>query len=170
MGMNSVKQTITEISDDNQLDNSVRVIRNSFRTVAEEFGLTVENCPTHPSSVTIQQIKELKATGLRLFGLFAGADQVGFVAIERGNENLYHMEKLAVLPEYRHKGSGTELVRFVLDYVSKESGNKLSIGIIDEHKILKDWYKKLGFVVTSTKIFPHLPFTVCFMERDTIPL
>ena len=36
--------------------------------------------------------------------------------------------------------------------------------------VLKDWYGKLGFVEISTMKFPHLPFTVCFMEGDSSPL
>jgi diamine N-acetyltransferase len=168
--MKQHKQTINEVSDDNALDKSVIVIQNSFRTVAEEFNLTIENCPTHPSFITIQQLKDLKAKGLRLFGLFEGTNQVGFVAIERVNETLYYMEKLAILPEHRHNGYGTKLVTFVLDYVRNAGGQKLCIGIINEHEVLKDWYGKLGFIEISTSRFPHLPFTVCIMERDFSPL
>lgn len=164
--MESAKQVINEIGNDQALMESVRVIRNSFRTVALEFGLTIENCPTHPSFVTIQQLQELKEKGLKLFGLFLGDVQIGFVAIEQANSTLYYMEKLAVLPEYRYYGYGVQLVNFVLDFVRNRGGQKLSIGIINEHKILKDWYKKLGFMEISTTKFLHLPFTVCFMERD----
>ena len=164
------KQMIIEVTEDDALNSSVNVIQHSFKTVAEEFNLTIENCPTHPSFVTLQQPKELKAKGLRLFGLFEDANQVGFVAIERANETLYYMEKLAVLPVYRHKGYGTKLVAFVLDYIKNAGGEKLSIGMINEHKVLKDWYRKLGFTEISTARFPHLPFTVCFMERDSSPL
>jgi ribosomal protein S18 acetylase RimI-like enzyme len=101
-----------------------------------------------------------------LFVLFSGDRQVGFVAIEKADNNLYYMEKLAVLPEYRHKGYGTRLVRFVLDYIKNKGGKKLSTGIIDEHTILKNWYKGMGFKEISTQKFPHLPFTVCFMEKE----
>lgn len=168
--MNPVEQTITEVSNDNELNNSIRVIRNSFRTVAEEYGLTIENCPTHPSFVTIQQLNELRTKGLRLFGLFLDNVQVGFVAIEQANNILYYMEKLAVLPEHRHNGYGAQLVNHVLDFVRNGGGQKVSIGIIDEHTILKNWYRKLGFMELSTTKFDHLPFTVCFMERDCSPL
>lgn len=75
------------------------------------------------------------------------------------------MEKLAVLPEYRHKNYGAELVRFVFDYIRNRGGQKLSIGIIDEHTVLKYWYKELGFKEIGTQVFNHLPFTVCFMEK-----
>ncbi len=95
---------------------------------------------------------------------------MGFVAVERADASLYYMELLAVLPEYRHSGYGTRLVAFVLDHVRHAGGQKLSIGIINEHKVLKDWYVMLGFAETSTSTFPHLPFAVCFMERALSPL
>lgn len=41
----------------------------------------------------------------------------------------------------------------------------LSIGIINENKVLKQWYSSFGFNETGFKKFPHLPFTVCFMEK-----
>ncbi len=169
-GMNASQATIGEVDDEGALDSSVRVIRDSFGTVAEELGLTTENCPTHPSFITIQQLGALKAKGLGLFGLFLGASQIGFVAVERANASLYYMEKLAVLPEHRHSGHGRRLVAFVLDHVRQAGGRKLSISTIDEHRVLKDWYMMLGFTETSTSTFPHLPFTVCFMERGASPL
>jgi len=75
------------------------------------------------------------------------------------------MEKLAILPEYRHKGFGKKLVDFVFDYVRRENGAKVSIGFINENSVLKGWYKDYGFVETNVKQFEHLPFLVCFMER-----
>ena len=112
------------------------------------------------------QLRALKSKGLIFFGLFLGDRQVGFVAIEKADDSLYYMEKLAVLPGYRHKAGGTGLVRFVLDYVKDRGGKTLSIGIIDEHTILKNWYQEFGFKEITTRKFPHLPFTVCFMEKD----
>jgi len=168
--MELASQVISEVRDDHTLADSVAVVRYSFRTVAAEFGLTRENCPTHPSFVTFEQLNDLRLKGVRLFGLYADSRQVGFVAIEKASDDLYYMEKLAVPPEHRRYGYGTQLVRFVLDYVGNNGGNKLSIGIIDEHKVLKDWYRKLGFQEISTKKFTHLPFTVCFMEIERSPL
>jgi hypothetical protein len=31
--------------------------------------------------------------------------------------------------------------------------------------VLKQWYQRQGFIVTEIKRFPHLPFTVCLMEK-----
>jgi len=156
---------IREIVDEKELENSVSVIADSFRTVAVEFNLTKDNCPTHSSLVTLKQLNEMKRKGLKLFGLFEGDAQVGFVAVEKKKHKVFNLEKLAVLPEHRHKGYGGKLVEFSEEYVKNTDGEKLSIGIINEHAVLKKWYEGKGFKETSVVKFEHLPFTVCFMEK-----
>ena len=56
---------IRKIADENELENSVKVIADSFQTVAVEFNLTKDNCPTHPSLVTLKQLHEMKRKGLK---------------------------------------------------------------------------------------------------------
>ena len=60
---------IREIASETELENSVGVIADSFRTVAVEFKLNKDNCPTHPSLVTLKQLQEMKRKGLKLQGL-----------------------------------------------------------------------------------------------------
>jgi len=161
-------EEIREIKGEPDLKSSVEVIRDSFRTVAAEFKLTQDNCPTHPSLITLDKLLELEKKA-RLFGLFLANVQVGFVAIEKADDTLYYMDKLAVLPEYRHKGCGRKLVEFVLDDVKEHKGERVGLGMIDESAVLKNWYQQLGFKETGTKNFEHLPFTVCFMEKSLLP-
>jgi ribosomal protein S18 acetylase RimI-like enzyme len=157
---------IREIGIDESLDGSAEVIRKSFRTVAEELSLTAENAPTHPSFITLEQLVELRRKGLAFYGYYLDDRQVGFVAMEKADDSVYYLEKLAVLPGYRHNGYGKELVRFVLDMAAARGAEKLSIGIIYEQTVLRDWYKDFGFRETGTRKFEHLPFTVGFMEID----
>jgi ribosomal protein S18 acetylase RimI-like enzyme len=160
-----VEKKIREITGDN-LDESVQIIRRAFGTVAVELGLTKKNCPDHPAFITYEQLSQLKLKGLRFFGLFVNNRQIGFVAVEKVDDTLYYLEKLAVLPGYRHQGHGRELVKFVIDHVKNKGGEKLSLGMIDKHTVLKNWYKEIGFREISTKEFEHLPFTVCFMDFE----
>jgi GNAT superfamily N-acetyltransferase len=156
---------IHEISSDKQILDSLEIIKSSFKTVADEFGLTHDNCPTHPSFITYEKLSEIKNKGVHLFGLFIDPSiQIGVVAVERGNEDVFYIEKLAVLPQYRRRGYGKSLMKNSIDYIRKNKGRIISIGIINEHPVLKDWYKKIGFKETITKHFDHLPFTVCFLE------
>jgi ribosomal protein S18 acetylase RimI-like enzyme len=155
---------IREITDEEELGRSVPIIRQAFSTVAAEFNITQENNPTHASFITLERLLE-RGQRARFFGLYANNLQAGFVAIEEGPEGTYYMEWLAVPPGLRHRGYGRQLVIFVLDYVKKNCGTRVSLGMIDGHTILKEWYKSLGFVQTGTKKFERLPFLVCFMEK-----
>lgn len=76
------------------------------------------------------------------------------------------MERLAVLPEYRHKGIDRKLMKFVFDNVKEDGGERVSIGIINENRKLKNWYLQYGFIETGVKKFEHLSFVVCFMEKN----
>lgn len=157
---------IKEITTQNELEQSVRVLKESFGPVAREFNLTEENCPTNTAFITLKKLKDLKTKGIRMFGMFLSGKQIGFVALEKASETLYYVEKLAVVPGFRHQGNGKMLMNFVCDYVKKIKGKKISIGIINEHTVLKNWYTGYGFLETGTKQFKHLPFTVCFMEKE----
>jgi diamine N-acetyltransferase len=157
---------IIEITDRRQIGISANIIRKSFATVAKDFNLTRENCPTHASFTTDEQLDALHKKGLQFFGLFVNGEQLGFVATEKGEENTYYMEKLAVLPGTRRLGYGEQLVNFAAEFASCQGASKLSIGTIHEHVVLKEWYQKQGFVEIGLKKFGHLPFTVCFMEKD----
>jgi GNAT superfamily N-acetyltransferase len=156
--------TIKEIISPESIEKSAGIICEAFQTVARDFGLTRENNPTHPSFITAAQLGEIKARGLHLFGLFQSNLQVGFVAIGPAQNGVFTLEKLAVLPKYRHDGYGKVLVRFALDYAVLQKANKVKLALINEHTVLKNWYLGQGFSETSVEKFPHLPFTVCFME------
>jgi len=143
-----------------------RLIRDSFRDVAERFGLTRESCPTHPSHCTDEWITSAMAKGVRYALLEAGKDPCGCVAMEQARPGLWYLESLSVLPEYRRKGFGTALVRHALDEARKAGAQRVEIGIIAEHTELRDWYAKLGFLEKETVRFDHLPFAVTFMFTE----
>lgn len=157
---------IIEIHDIETLVESVAVIRQAFQTVADDLSLTETNAPSNPAFMTVERLQEAKDKGVIMFGLYDGGRQIGFAALEKAKDGVYYLERLAVLPSERHKGYGKTLMDFAFDYVTKQGGTMISIGIINENTILKDWYVAYGFVETSTRTFEHLPFTVCFMSKD----
>jgi GNAT superfamily N-acetyltransferase len=149
-----------------ELNRGAEVIRESFKTIALEFGFTRYNIPNHPSFMTTEELRGLIDKGIKFFGLFLDGRQIGSVAVEAADDGVYFLQKLAVLPEYRNDGYGRELVNFVIDYVKHNGCKKLALGIWDRQTGLKDWYLRLGFIVNSTKDFEHLPLTVCLMDME----
>lgn len=144
---------------------AAEIIRQSFRTVADDFGLTSENCPAHPAFISDESLRTQRTDGLRIFGYFNADRLIGLVGIKSLGKCIFAVERLAVLPTNRHHGIGAQLMAFAFEHVRHEGGTTIEIGIIDENIMLKRWYAMQGFMQTETKQFPHLPFTVCLMEK-----
>jgi len=141
-------------------------IRMSFQDVAERFGLTQENAPRHPSNCTVDWIQKDMDRGVTYFVIENENYVVGCVALEQANSEVCYLERLAVLPNQRHRGFGKALVTHVLSKVKLLGVHRVNIGIIAEHTELKNWYKGIGFVEGESKDFSHLPFRVTFMSYE----
>ena len=146
------------------LPEYAEVIRRSFATVARTFGLTRENCPNHPSFITDDQLAGKIENGYYPFGCFAGKKMVGFASLTDMGGGVFELSNVSVLSEYRHFGYGKTLLDFCKDQVKKLGGDKITIGIIEEHSVLRAWYVANGFVHTGTGEFEHLPFMAGYME------
>ncbi len=154
---------IREVKE-HELEECAAVIREGFLTVAKEFGITKENVPTNGAFIQVERLIEERAKGNIMYAVVYGDKIIGYMHLERNTPELYFLQKLVVLPSYRHMGIGRKLIDFAKEKVSEWQGNKISIGIIEENTVLKNWYLSCGFEPTGTKKFEHLPFTVGFME------
>ena len=124
----------------------VKLIRNSFRDVADRFALTKDNCPKHPSNCISSWIEYDFSRGVHYFISYENEKPIGCVAIGKPNADVCYLERLSVLPEMRGKHFGIRLVQHALEFAASEGVSKVSIGIIDEQTELKEWYIQLGFV------------------------
>jgi len=145
------------------------IIRSSFRDVAERFGLTQENCPKHASNCTADWIEKDMDRSVTYFILEEEGQTSGCVALERVNDELCYLERLAVLPFRRQRGLGKALVDHVFKEAKHNGAKHLNIGAIAEQSELGNWYRKIGFVETETREFAHLPFRVRFMSYEIKP-
>lgn len=153
-------------ANESDIDLLANVIRNSFRDVAEKFGLTVENCPKSPAFYTKNQIENDFAKGMRYYILEENGQACGCVALEEASSDVCYLGRLAVLPEHRRNGYGKVLVNHIFDEARKIGAKRVEIGLISKDRKLKNWYRKSGFIQKGTKKFNHLPFIVAFMYRE----
>lgn len=157
---------IIQVENKEQLNICLEIIRSSFITVAEEFGITENNCPSHTAFMTIDKLQKQFDDGRPMFLFYQDAVSVGYFSLAKCSDEEWELNNLAVLPEYRHLGIGKAMVDCAIALVNNYGGNKISIGIIEENTKLKNWYLKLGFNHISTRKFEHLPFTVGLMELN----
>jgi N-acetylglutamate synthase-like GNAT family acetyltransferase len=146
------------------IDVLTEIIQDSFLDVAERFGLTPQNSPTHPSNCSSEWIIREMNRGVTYYILENGEQPVGCVALEKISDEVCYLERLAVLPEQRRQGFGEALVKHALSEARNLGVFRVQIGIIAEHRELYDWYEKLGFEIVEEKIFPQLVFPVSFMS------
>jgi diamine N-acetyltransferase len=170
---NKVAKTSVKIKelDISSLEYSAQIIRTAFGRVTAQFGITQVNAPMYSAYTTVEKLKEMTARGASFYGYFLDGRQVGVVALEarKASDSFikgHFMERLAVLPEYWHSGIGREMVDFIIERAGELGVKKLFLGIVNENKILKEWYQGMSFREVAVKRFPHLPFTVCFMAIE----
>lgn len=145
---------------------AINVIRESYLTVAKEFEINKENGSSNPAFIELEHLDEMNRKGIEMYGAFIDSHCVGFVGLENAKNGLYYLEKLAILPTYRHKGYGLQLIDFIFNRVRLLKGKEISIGIINENLKLKEWYLDYGFIEKDILKYNHLPFTVCLLRKE----
>ena len=148
------------------LDNSIAIIRKAFGTVTKELGITEENSPRFPAYNTVADLVEKFDCGARFFGAFVDGRQVGFILVEREEDGRYFAKRLAVLPQYWHRGIGEKLISRAIDCVRDYGAAKINIAIVNEQTNLKDWYLGMGFREIGIEEIDFLPFDVGFLEKE----
>lgn len=149
----------------NELLECVEVIRKSFSTVAKEFGFTKENAPRFTAFATTIERLEWHLTGEHrpMFAYFEDNKIIGYYSLQLLDNQECELNNLCVLPEYRHKKVGEELLKNAVKNAQKLHCKKMHIGIVEENKILRKWYENFGFVHTRTEKFDFFPFTCGYM-------
>lgn len=151
-----------------EIPECVQVIRNAFKTVADEFGITEANAPRFTAFATDEGrlgyhfCEEKRPMVVYLIG----GRIVGYYSIAFLNEEEAELNNLSVLPQYRHRSIGRRLVEDCVAKVKETGRTRLKIGIVEENKLLRGWYESLGFVHTGTVKYDFFPFTCGYMEKE----
>ncbi len=160
--MIATRAEIREVTRES-LEANAALIRRSYQTVADEMGITPENAPRYTAFITAEKLGEERDAGGTFYGLFLDGIQAGFVSVQRDEEGLWHMRRLAVLPEYRNRGLGRQLIDRVIVHAREHGAAKLHIGIVHEQQGLREWYESMGFRTYRTFTVDHLPFRVSLL-------
>lgn len=158
------------IAPEQDLSAIVKVLNLSHGTIARDFNFTKEDNPTNNAFIDEKTLREQLNNGIELYGLKMNNRLVGCIAIEKSKREpaTYYIEKVSVLPEFRHQGIGVRLMDFATAKIKDAGGQIISIALIDSNTKLKKWYLSQGFIETGFKDFEHLPFRVCFMRKESI--
>ena len=100
-----------------------------------------------------------------MFGYKNEEEVIGCAGYSYYKDKTYFIERLAVLPEYRHLGIGKKLMAFVEGKIRESGGEKAEIHVVDKNAVLREWYEKMGFVEIRVDEIKTLPFNSCVMEK-----
>ncbi|MBD5478108.1 MAG: GNAT family N-acetyltransferase [Lachnospiraceae bacterium] len=145
----------------------VRVIKESFQTVADEFGFTAENAPRFTAFATTEErlCWQLESENRPMYAFYDHGNMVGYYSLLLQENHACELNNLSVLPAYRHKGIGARLLAHAFQTVEELGCDKINIGIVEENKVLRSWYEGFGFTHTETQKFDFFPFTCGYMEK-----
>lgn len=145
----------------------IKVICDSFITVADEFGFTAENAPRFTAFATSEDrlYWHLLEEHRPMYAFYCDGAIVGYYSLLLRENNECELNNLCVLPSYRHKGIGKELLLHAFTIARQMDCSKMNIGIVEENAVLKKWYESFGFVHIGTKKYDFFPFTCGYMER-----
>ena len=143
-----------------------QLLRDSFIDIANEMGLTKENCPCHVAFITRERVLEqLGKENAYCYGIQDKGKWIGFVAVAPYNDS-YEITRLAVAPEHRHKGYGRALMDTACDKARKLGLSSIGLGTLYDNKVLVKWYEAQGFVAGEPFIPTGAIYTVCGMNKE----
>ncbi len=156
---------IREVNRD-ELSACADVIRKSFQTVADEFGFTRENAPRFTAFATNEErlVRHMDVEH-RLMYLDEENGQIcGYYSLLPGEQGECELGNLSVLPEYRHKGIGGQLLQHAMKTAREHDCSEMNLSIVEENTVLRKWYEGYGAVHTRTEKFDFFPFTCGYMK------
>ena len=155
--------------DENELFECVRLIRESFMTVADAFGFTTDNAPRFTAfATTPERLRYHRDVEKRPMFVYVADDGriAGYYSLALLGDGSCELNNLCVHPGYRHRGIGGALLTDAFRRADALGCGRMKIGIVEENTVLRKWYEGKGFVHVGTQKYDFFPFTCGYMEAD----
>jgi ribosomal protein S18 acetylase RimI-like enzyme len=160
-------ESIIDLSDSVIITN---ILNKAFMTVALQFGFTKETVQRFPAFIGSDVINNQFINGLKMYGYNINEQIVGCVGYSFYKDQIYIIERLSTLPEYRHLGIGKKLMEYIENKIRENGGKIAEIHVVDKNVLLVEWYKKMNYKqIRVDKLFDgtkKLPFDSCVMVKE----
>ena len=147
-----VNGVIKEITNNDELKESLEIIIKTYKDRDEKMNLSNENNHRH-SNMTYEELKERFDNGIKMYGYYNEEKLIAYLSLEEKKDEI-KIRDIVVLPEYQNKGIGRILLDWAKEQTIKSKKSKLILRFIYDNKKLKEWYEKYGFSVTEILEFP----------------
>ena len=158
---------IREVCRD-EIPACVELIKKSFMTVADEYGFTEENAPRFTAFATTEErlIWQMEGEHRLMYVFEEDGVLCGYYSLHIQENNECELNNLAVLPEYRHKGIGKQLLEHSYAVARNNNCRIMNIGIVEENRKLRKWYEDNGAIHLGTHKFDFFPFTCGYLRKE----
>lgn len=158
---------IKQITKEN-IPECVKVIRESFLTVAEDFGITPENAPRFTAfAVTEDRLYwQFDSERRPMSAYFEDGKIVGYYSLSLVGDGVCELNNLCTLPAKRHNKIGEMLLLDAFETSKTLGCTKMQLSIIEENKRMRKWYENHGFTHTGTEKLDFFQFTCGYMEIE----
>jgi len=146
----------------------VNLIRQSFKTVADELGFTEENAPGFTAFATNEErlLWHMNGEHRPMYVFEKAGVLCGYYSLQIQENDECELSNLAVLPEYRHMGIGKQLLEHACSAAGENGCKLMNIGIVEENIKLRKWYEENGAVHIGTEKYDFFPFTCGYMKKE----
>ena len=160
-------ENIVELNDSKIITN---ILNRAFLAFAQEFNFTKENAPNHLAFINSDGVEIWLNKGLKMYGYKIDDKIIGCAGYSCHKDQIYLIERLATLPEYRNLGVGKKLMEFIENKIKNTGGKNAEIHVTDKNTVLREWYKKQGYVeikIEEVNIsgIAIVPFKACVMNK-----
>lgn len=162
----TVEQTIRSV-EQRELFYCATLIQNAYLTVAWDLGLTEENAPAFPAFFMCpeQLLERCNTQETVMFVYEIDRKMIGFYSLTFQEGGECRLQDLSVLPAFRHRGYGYELLMHAIKTAKNRECSIMQIEVIEEKAVLREWFEAFGFVHLGTQKYDHLPLTCGYMRR-----
>lgn len=156
---------IKQITKEN-IPECVSVIRESFMTVAEDFGITPENAPRFTAFAVTEDrlLWQFDSERRPMSAYFEDGKIVGYCSLFLLGDGVCELNNLCTLPAYRHNKIGEKLLLDAFETAKSLGCTKMRLSIVEENKRMRRWYENHGFTHIGTEKLDFFPFTCGYME------
>ena len=150
-----------------EIPECVAVIRAAFLTVADELSLSPETSPRFTGfSISEDRLHYHFDVEKRPMLVLASSKILGYYSLAPLRDGVCEINNLAVLPEFRHRGAGSELLADALSRARKLGATAAEVSIVDDNLRLRRWYEGKGFCYIKSEKFPGFAFTCGTMRYE----
>ncbi len=157
-----------KIVDFSHAEPVLQVTRTAFAAQALQLRITRESNPHHGAFETLDDLRERMNNGEQPVLAYLDQRLVGSVRFRIASHDPLegHISRLAVLPEFRGRQFGVELMQFAEKQLRKRGATRSLLGIVEVFDRLRVFYESLGYAEVERRQREHLPFGVIIMRKD----